>query len=268
MDFDDLLMHDGQRSSSRATTCSPAYQERFTHILVDEYQDTNRAQNELVMLLGAEHGNVCVVGDSDQSIYRLRGADIRNILEFEEAFPDATVVLLEQNYRSTQTILDAANAVIANNAGARPEDLFTDGEPGEPDHAATGPRTSTTRRPGWRRDRPAAARRGPRATGDVAVFYRTNAQSRVLEEALVRAGHPLQGDRRAPASTTAGRSRTSSPTCGCWPTPPTRSRPAGSSTCPKRGIGRDLGRPPRPPGPRPSGSSLRRGPRPARPRPG
>ena len=102
------------------------YQERFQHLLVDEYQDTNRAQNELVLQLASAHRNVCVVGDSDQSIYRFRGADIANILEFEQAFPDATVITLEQNYRSTQTILDAANAVIANNAGRKPKELWTD----------------------------------------------------------------------------------------------------------------------------------------------
>ena len=100
------------------------YQRRFGHVLVDEYQDTNAAQNKLVLLLGREHRNVCVVGDSDQSIYQFRGADIRNILQFEEAFPDATVVVLEQNYRSTQTILDAANAVIANNLGRKPKELW------------------------------------------------------------------------------------------------------------------------------------------------
>ena len=111
------------------------YQRRFRHVLVDEYQDTNRVQNELVLLLGAEHRNVCVVGDSDQSIYQFRGADMRNILEFENAFPDVTVVLLEQNYRSTQTILDAANAVIANNLGRKPKELWTDQGAGRADRA-------------------------------------------------------------------------------------------------------------------------------------
>src|SRR5262249_9387459 len=107
------------------------YQRRFKHILVDEYQDTNRAQNELILLLGRASGNVCVVGDSDQSVYRFRGADIRNILEFEDAFPTATVVVLEQNYRSTQTILDAANSVIANNAVRKPKSLWTEEVGGE-----------------------------------------------------------------------------------------------------------------------------------------
>src|SRR5205807_7949817 len=107
------------------------YQRRFLHLLVDEFQDTNRAQNELVMLLGREHRNVCVVGDSDQSVYRFRGADIRNILEFEEAFPDTTVIVLEQNYRSTQTILDAANAVIANTLLRKPKAPWTEQAGGE-----------------------------------------------------------------------------------------------------------------------------------------
>src|SRR3954462_536028 len=125
MDFDDLLMVTVNLLQSQPDVLEH-YQRRFTHLLVDEYQDTNRAQNELVTMLAREHRNVCVVGDSDQSVYRFRGADIRNILEFEEAFPDATVIVLEQNYRSTQTILDAANAVIANNLMRKPKELWTD----------------------------------------------------------------------------------------------------------------------------------------------
>jgi DNA helicase-2/ATP-dependent DNA helicase PcrA len=188
MDFDDLLMV----AVTVLRTCddvAKSYQERFTHILVDEYQDTNRAQNELVLLLGQAHGNVTVVGDSDQSVYRWRGADIRNILQFEEAFPAATTVVLEQNYRSTQTILDAANAVIGHNLSRRPKHLFTEGQAGEPirrfraederDEAAwvAGEiiRLHTVERLSY---------------GDVAVFYRTNAQSRVLEEELFRHGLP------------------------------------------------------------------------------
>src|SRR5438477_263416 len=111
MDFDDLLMVTVDLLRTNADVLAH-YQHRFKHILVDEFQDTNKAQNELVLLLGKEHQNVCVVGDSDQSVYKFRGADIRNILEFEEAFPASTLVVLEQNYRSTQTILDAANAII------------------------------------------------------------------------------------------------------------------------------------------------------------
>ncbi|HKA85329.1 MAG TPA: UvrD-helicase domain-containing protein, partial [Acidimicrobiales bacterium] len=112
MDFDDLLGNALRLLREHPQTLRH-YQERFQHILVDEYQDTNRVQNELVLLLAADHRNIAVVGDQDQSIYAFRGADMRNIVEFEDAFPDTTVVLLEQNYRSTQTILDAANAVIA-----------------------------------------------------------------------------------------------------------------------------------------------------------
>ena len=115
-----------------------SYQERFRHVLVDEFQDTNHAQNQIVKLLGEAHGNVCVVGDSDQSVYRWRGADIRNILEFERSFPNVTTILLEQNFRSTQTILDAANAVIANNVGRQPKELFTVGRRRRADQAVPG----------------------------------------------------------------------------------------------------------------------------------
>jgi len=190
MDFDDLLMQ-AARVLATCDDVRQSFQERFTHVLVDEYQDTNRAQNEIVLLLGHDHGNVTVVGDSDQSVYRWRGADIRNILEFEEAFPNATTVLLEQNYRSTQTILDAANAVIANNTTRRPKRLFTDDGPGDPicryraedehDEAA------------WVASEVVRLRTvHDLSYGDVAVFYRTNAQSRVVEEALVRAGVPYK----------------------------------------------------------------------------
>jgi DNA helicase-2/ATP-dependent DNA helicase PcrA len=184
MDFDDLLLQT-VKVMRGAPDVLESYQKRFRQVLVDEYQDTNRVQNELVMLLCAEHRNVCIVGDTDQSIYAFRGADIRNILEFEKAFPDAEIIPLEQNYRSTKTILDAANAVIVNNTSRVPKELWTDGEVGEPvnrfraedeyDEAA------------W-----VAAEIGRLhhaeglRYGDVAVFYRTNAQSRALEEALAR----------------------------------------------------------------------------------
>ncbi|MFM7409931.1 MAG: ATP-dependent helicase, partial [Actinomycetota bacterium] len=111
MDFDDLLLRTVQLFRNNRDVLE-MYQERFQHILIDEYQDTNLAQNEIVLLLGAKHHNVCVVGDTDQSVYRFRGADFRNIMQFEEAFPDVTTVVLAQNYRSTQNILSAANAVI------------------------------------------------------------------------------------------------------------------------------------------------------------
>src|SRR3954454_18309626 len=125
MDFDDLLTVT-VRLFQTCPDVLASYQERFEHILVDEYQDTNRAQNEIVLLLASGHRNITVVGDSDQSIYRWRGADMRNILEFEQAFPDVTTILLEQNYRSTQNILDAANAVIENNVSRKPKTLWTE----------------------------------------------------------------------------------------------------------------------------------------------
>ncbi len=190
MDFDDLLVrtvellraHDDVRSS---------YQEQFRHILVDEYQDTNRAQAQLVVILGRAHGNVCVVGDADQSVYRWRGADIRNITEFEDAFTNATTIVLEQNYRSTQTILDAANALIGYNSSRRPKNLFTDGPVGDPIvcYAAEDERDEA----GWVVGEIRRLRRSERLRfGDVAVFYRTNAQSRVLEEAFVRHDIPYR----------------------------------------------------------------------------
>jgi len=190
MDFDDLLMGAVRLLAEHDDVCR-AYRERFRHVLVDEYQDTNRAQNELVLLLGREHGNVCVVGDADQSIYRFRSADVRNILEFEEAFPHTTTILLEQNYRSTQTILDVANAVIAHNMHRRPKHLFTEAEAGEP---VARYRADDERDEAWWVSAEIARIAGePGARfGDVAVFYRTNAQSRVLEEEFVRAGIPYK----------------------------------------------------------------------------
>jgi DNA helicase-2/ATP-dependent DNA helicase PcrA len=190
MDFDDLLMV-AVNLLQGVDEVRTAYQERFKHVLVDEYQDTNRAQNELVILLGAQHRNVCVVGDSDQSVYRWRGADIRNILQFEEVFGDTKTVVLEQNYRSTQRILDAANAIISHNPTRRPKRLFTDDE--------EGPKICRYRAEDERDEaswvaseiiRLSAAEGLPH--GDVAIFYRTNAQSRVLEEALVRRDVPYK----------------------------------------------------------------------------
>ena len=132
-----------------------------------------------------------VVGDSDQSVYRFRGADISNILDFEQAFPDATAITLDQNFRSTQTILDAANAVITNNVSRKPKTLWTDRGPGSRS-SATGPRTSTTRPSGWPTRSSGSARDQGLRWGDVAVFYRTNAQSAALEEAMVRAEVPYK----------------------------------------------------------------------------
>jgi DNA helicase-2/ATP-dependent DNA helicase PcrA len=167
------------------------YQERFRHILVDEYQDTNKAQNRLVILLGAGHGNVCVVGDSDQSVYRWRGADISNILHFEQAFPQATTILLEQNYRSTQRVLDAANAIISHNLARREKRLFSE--------SAEGPPIARYRAEDQHDEASFVAaeivrlhEREGLGYSDMAVFYRTNAQSRVFEEELVRREVPYK----------------------------------------------------------------------------
>jgi DNA helicase II / ATP-dependent DNA helicase PcrA len=189
MDFDDLLMVtvDVLRTSPDVLA---HYQNRFKHILVDEFQDTNKAQNELVLLLGKEHQNVCVVGDSDQSVYRFRGADIRNILEFEDAFPSATLVVLEQNYRSTQTILDAANAVIANNLMRKPKALWTEQVGGELIERYYAEDEHDEAR--WLVQEVHRLHDEAYRWGDVAVFYRTNAQSRVVEEELVRAEVPYR----------------------------------------------------------------------------
>jgi DNA helicase-2/ATP-dependent DNA helicase PcrA len=190
MDFDDLLLLTVRLLREHPDVLQ-SYQERFVHLLVDEYQDTNRAQNEIVLMLGRQHRNVCVVGDTDQSIYRFRGANIRNILEFEQAYPDARTILLEQNYRSTGTILQAANAVIAHNALRKEKNLWSalgageriqryrgDDERDEATFVAN--EIATLRRSGGRR------------YGDFAVFYRTNAQSRALEEALGDRGVPYK----------------------------------------------------------------------------
>ena len=190
MDFDDLLTVTVELLKAEPEVLAQ-YQQRFTHILVDEYQDTNRAQNELVLLLGQAHRNVCVVGDSDQSVYRFRGADIRNILEFEEAYPDATTIVLEQNYRSTQTILDAANAVIANNALRKPKALWTEQVGGEviSRYHAEDEHDEAV----WVGNEMLRLHdRHDARWGEMAVFYRTNAQSRVLEEQLVRRNIPYK----------------------------------------------------------------------------
>ena len=144
MDFDDLLVNTVRLLRDHPDVLEH-YRERFEHILVDEYQDTNQAQNEIVLLLAGGHHNVTVVGDTDQSVYRFRGADFRNIMQFEDAFPEVTTVVLDQNYRSTQTILDAANAVIANNAGAQAEEPVDRRRRAATASCATTPRTRATR---------------------------------------------------------------------------------------------------------------------------
>ena len=190
MDFDDLLLNAVAMLRADPTVLE-SYQRRFKYLLVDEFQDTNGVQNELVMMLAAQHRNLCVVGDSDQSIYRFRAADVRNILQFEERFPDADVVLLEQNFRSTQTILDAANAVIAKNPSRHAKNLFTDQGLGEKirlyragDEYDEGRWIATELRR-------INSEMGI-AWNQMAVFYRTNAQSRVLEEEMIRARVPYR----------------------------------------------------------------------------
>ncbi|NDC27368.1 MAG: ATP-dependent DNA helicase PcrA, partial [Actinobacteria bacterium] len=167
------------------------YQERFQHILIDEYQDTNMAQNAIVLMLGAAHHNVCVVGDTDQSVYRFRGADFRNILEFENAFPEVTTVVLAQNYRSTQVILDAANAVITHNEARKPKELWTDRGTGEKivRYFADDEFDEANWVVARLRD---LHDKDHRKWSELAVFYRTNAQSRVLEESFIYAGLPYK----------------------------------------------------------------------------
>ncbi len=190
VDFDDLIMI-ATNIFQLFPTVLQRYQERFDHILVDEYQDTNHAQYHLVHLLAGKKKNLSVVGDDDQSIFGFRGADIRNILEFEADYPEAKVVRLEQNYRSTQIILEAANCVIQNNAGRKPKTLWTTNAKGEVITRYQGENehdegsfvaTEIERlKDGEDRD-----------YKDVAVFYRTNAQSRVLEEVFMRYGLPYK----------------------------------------------------------------------------
>ena len=188
LDFDDLLI-EVVRQFKLHPDILQIYQERFEHLLVDEYQDTNRPQYLLCRQLAAHHRNICVVGDDDQSIYQFRGADIRNILDFERDYPDARSVRLEQNYRSTGRILAAANAVISHNQGRKGKELWTNGPEGDP--VAVVECDSDRREARHVVD---AIRRydrlGRYGLGDAAVLYRTNAQSRPFEEELQRAGLP------------------------------------------------------------------------------
>ena len=195
LDFGDLIYRT-VRALESDETFREAVVGRFSHVLVDEFQDTNHAQFRLVRLLSEVHRNLCVVGDDDQSIYRWRGADRRNILDFRASFPDATLVKLEQNYRSTQRILRAANAVITRNTDREPKELWTDNPEGD---AILVVRTMDER------DEARLVLRGIRELSsqghrlsDVAVFYRTHAQSRVIEESLRSAniGYRIVGGMR------------------------------------------------------------------------
>lgn len=190
VDFDDLLVL-AVRLFREHPEALHRYQQRFRHVLVDEFQDTNAAQFELIRLLTAENRSVMVVGDDSQSVYRFRGADFRNLLKFEDAFPDAAVVVLDQNYRSTQRILDAANAVIANNVSSRKKNLWTDKTQGEPIVRFQGDDEHDEAQ-FVVREIHRLVDGGSHRYGDIAVFYRTNVQSRVLEEALVRSGVPYR----------------------------------------------------------------------------
>lgn len=189
MDFDDLLIHPLTVFRQHPERLK-IYQEGFRFILVDEFQDTNRAQYDLVRLLGA-HGNVCAVGDDDQSIYGWRGAKVKNMLDFQTDFDGTTVVRLEENYRSTQLILDAANHVIADNVGRLGKTLFTRRSGGE---AVTVVAAADERDEAeWLvREFGERAQTGSWSYDEMAILYRTNAQSRAFEEALRRAGTPYK----------------------------------------------------------------------------
>lgn len=186
LDFDDLLMLSIKLLQENKEV-REKYQNRFDYLLVDEYQDTNHAQYLLTKFLAAKHRNICVVGDADQSIYGWRGADIQNILDFEKDYPDAKVIKLEQNYRSTQIILDAANAVIENNTGRKPKNLWTENKSGadiiyfqavdERDEA----RFVIEQLQNLQRTE-------NKKLGDMAILYRTNTQSRIFEEMLIKSG--------------------------------------------------------------------------------
>src|SRR5712671_832797 len=184
LDFNDLLL-----LTHRLFEANPGvlarWQERAAHLLVDEYQDTNHVQYLLVRALSARSGNLCVVGDEDQSIYRWRGADIRNILDFERDYPNAEIFKLEQNYRSTKTILAAADAVIQNNLERKPKRLWTENPAGELVTYYTG-MTERDEADYVAREIARLVAGGEFQPADIVVFYRVNAQSRVLEEALVR----------------------------------------------------------------------------------
>ncbi|MGH9568219.1 MAG: ATP-dependent helicase, partial [Candidatus Angelobacter sp.] len=193
LDFDDLLL-EAMRLLKSSSEVREKYQRRFQYLLIDEYQDTNRPQYELIKLLTGERHNVCVVGDEDQSIYSWRGADIRNILEFEQDFPEAKIIRLEQNYRSTQNILEAASAVVANNVKRKGKTLWTERQGGA--------RIGYYEAPDGENEALFAAdyiSNFLKKTAEesehnvrVAVLYRINSQSRLIEEAMRRYQLPYQ----------------------------------------------------------------------------
>ena len=190
LDFDDLIFKTVELFKLDKEVLS-SYQERFKYIMVDEYQDTNTAQFELIRLLASKYKNLCVVGDDDQSIYKFRGANIYNILNFEKHFPDAKVIKLEQNYRSTQNILDAANSVIANNVGRKDKKLWTENGEGEKitfEQLDSGYEEADF----VARDISRKIRQGEARYKDCAVLYRTNAQSRLFEEKFITSNIPYK----------------------------------------------------------------------------
>ena len=188
LDFDDLIMKTVELFKADAQVLNN-YQERFRYIMVDEYQDTNTAQFELIRLLAGKYRNLCVVGDDDQSIYKFRGANIRNILDFEKVYPEACVIKLEQNYRSTQNVLDAANAVIKNNRGRKDKALWTDKKEGNRIHLRQFD-TAYEEAEYIAGDVARKTRNGEAEYGECAVLYRTNAQARLLEERFIMEGVP------------------------------------------------------------------------------
>ena len=190
LDFDDLLVKTVELFRNHEDVLA-YYQDRFRYIMVDEYQDTNTAQFQLISLLAAKYRNLCVVGDDDQSIYKFRGANIRNILDFETVFDDAKVIKLEQNYRSTQHILDAANNVIKNNVGRKEKSLWTENEEGSLIKVKQFP-NAFDEAEFVAENIAGQVRRGEAQYGDFAVLYRTNAQSRLFEEKFLMANIPYK----------------------------------------------------------------------------
>ena len=189
LDFDDLIMLT-VRLFKEAPDVLSYYQNKFRYILVDEYQDTNKAQNDLIIMLAKEHRNLCVVGDDDQSIYKFRGADITNILDFEKEFTDATVIRLEQNYRSTQNILDAANNVIKNNSGRKGKHLWTDQGSGQKINVYKA--ESDYDEAEFIADKINQLSRDGYKYSDMAVLYRANASSRSIEDVFMRKALPYR----------------------------------------------------------------------------
>jgi len=191
VDFDDLILR-VVRLFREHPEVLEHYQERFRYVLIDEYQDTNRAQYHLVNLLAGKHRNLCVVGDADQGIYSWRGATIQNLLDFEHDYPDATEFILDQNYRSTHTILEVANALIEHNVQRKPKNLWTETAGGSP---VVRLRAEDEHDESWYvagEIERLVNDEGEASYGDLAVFYRTNAQSRVLEDVLMKAGIPYR----------------------------------------------------------------------------